>query len=118
MDSNKAVKKVVDEIMGYFGLEERAHEPLTAWANMLIGIGHEEGRVSSAKPSRKPVIQKTKKGEVIGIFKSLTEAAKVTRTGRTNISDACLGKMKTAGGYKWEFLNPNDYYKARQIKKL
>lgn len=49
-----------------------------------------------------PVVQKTKSGEIIKIYKSRIEAEKETGIAHESISMCCNGKLKSAGGYIWE----------------
>lgn len=44
-------------------------------------------------------------GEEIASFKSMHSASELTRTARSAISGCCLGKSKTANGYKWKYSN-------------
>lgn len=39
------------------------------------------------------------------IFISLREAERTTGTCRRDIARVCKGERKTAGGYRWEFIN-------------
>lgn len=117
MDSNKAIKKIVDEMMGYFGLEERAREPLNAWSKMIYGLGFQDGNTHpTTKHKHKPVIQMNREGHHIQVFESLRIASRITRVDVAHISKCCLGQAITAGGFKWKFLNEEDYYKYRQVK--
>lgn len=54
------------------------------------------------------VIQKDLEGNVINIYNSVTEAGHAIKLTRHSVNKVCLGINKTAGGYKWEFVN-NDY---------
>lgn len=59
--------------------------------------------------SNKPIIQLTKKGDVVKEYKSLTEAYLETGIKRTNISNCLTGITKSAGGYKWVYkIKTND----------
>jgi hypothetical protein len=44
-------------------------------------------------------------GEFIAEFDTITEASKVTGAQLSKISAVCKGRRKTAGGFKWEFVN-------------
>lgn len=48
----------------------------------------------------------TNTGEVIRIFNSVKEASQIT--GITTISQALTKRIKTAGGYKWEYVNEEE----------
>ena len=39
------------------------------------------------------------------IYRSLTEAARDCRIGRSHIADCCVGKRTTCGGYHWEWVD-------------
>lgn len=43
--------------------------------------------------------------EIINIFPSQKEAERQTNIYHSNISKCCKGKSKTAGGYKWRYIN-------------
>lgn len=43
-------------------------------------------------------------GTVINVFDSMNEAERSTGVNNGNISKCCSGKLKTAGGYKWEIV--------------
>ena len=42
--------------------------------------------------------------ETGGVFESIMEASRKTGVDFSSISKVCLGKLKTAGGYHWKFL--------------
>ena len=44
-------------------------------------------------------------GDVLGIWKSMRQASKELNINVGNISNCCNNKIKTAGGYKWAFLD-------------
>lgn len=43
-------------------------------------------------------------GDILNVFHSATEAAKILNICHSCITDVCRGERKTAGGYKFEFL--------------
>jgi hypothetical protein len=49
------------------------------------------------------VIQKDLEGKFMAIHNSVTEAGTSVNLTRHSINKVCLGKNKTAGGYKWEY---------------
>ena len=53
----------------------------------------------------KPVEQFNKQGEKIEEYFSASEAARQLGFSSTLISDAAIGKIKTAGGYIWKYKN-------------
>jgi hypothetical protein len=50
----------------------------------------------------KPIIQKTKDGDVIRVWKSCAEASRHFNRNPCIINNAVRGKHKTSLGYKWE----------------
>lgn len=51
------------------------------------------------------VVQLDLSNTYITKFNSLTEAEKATGIPHQNISKCCSGKLKTAGGFKWRYIN-------------
>lgn len=56
-----------------------------------------------SKKSQIPIIQKTKDGEIIKEWESLQQAADELGIERSNISHCLRGRIKTSGGFKWEY---------------
>ena len=54
----------------------------------------------------KPVIQFTKEGTFVAEYESALVAKNITGIDSSNISKCCLGKLKSAGGFKWAYKNP------------
>ena len=57
----------------------------------------------------KPRKIKSERGGVIQIFNSASEASRITGVWLTNISLCCSRRLKTAGGYKWSYIDDNKY---------
>lgn len=53
--------------------------------------------------NKKPVEMYDLEGNLLKTFQSIEEAKK--ETGVIKIGEVCNGKRKTAGGYKWKFVN-------------
>lgn len=51
----------------------------------------------------KPVFQMTASGEIIAAFPSTSEASRKTGIRQGSISNCCVGRTKSAGGYTWSF---------------
>jgi len=63
-------------------------------------------KISAANCKRlfsKRIIQYDKSMNVVAEYESLSEASRQTNINAQNISAVCLGKNKSAGGYKWEY---------------
>lgn len=61
-----------------------------------------KGRHSHAS---KPVLQYSKKGELLASFYSMKEAAEAVGIEGGHICSVCKGKRKTTGGYIWKYKN-------------
>lgn len=57
----------------------------------------------------KAVHQCDKDGNILATFESVTEASRVTKISRCNISSALHGKRRIAGGYYWKFVTEGGY---------
>ena len=54
----------------------------------------------------KAVVQYTKEGEFVAEYESALVAKNITGIDSSNIIKCCLGKLKSAGGFKWSYKNP------------
>ena len=54
----------------------------------------------------KAVVQYTKEGEFVAEYESALVAKNITGINNSHIGDCCLGKRKSAGGFKWSFKSP------------
>lgn len=82
-----------------------------AWATGLQENSREASRISVLKAQqahRKKVAQYSTEGELIEMFDSITDALiKLNKNVASgSISACCRGKVKTAYGYKWEYIKP------------
>lgn len=55
----------------------------------------------------KPIIQYDIQMNIVAEYESLSEASRQTKINAQNISAVCLGKNKSAGGYKWAYKQIN-----------
>ena len=58
---------------------------------------------------KKPVNQLTLDGEFIRRWDSMTEAGESLNQHSSHISSVCLGNRATAGGFKWEYADPDSH---------
>lgn len=58
----------------------------------------------AAEASKRKVIQMDLDGNEIAVFNSHREASEQTGTCRSSITRCCTGNRKTAGGYRWKYL--------------
>ena len=60
-----------------------------------------KGRVNS----RQCPVRQLQHSQVVGVFHSMSEAARQTGIGVTSIANNLSGRTKTAGGFTWEYQN-------------
>ena len=71
--------------------EDSPKDPIVV--DLTSRIGHHDKR---------PLIQKTLDGEVVGEYLSIAHASRALNISRRSLSCAVSGAQKTAGGYRWE----------------
>lgn len=71
-------------------------ESLKIWVNQV--------QPKAAEASKTKVAQYDLNDNLIAVFDSQREASEETNTCRSSITRCCTGKRKTAGGYKWKYL--------------
>ena len=74
-------------------LSKKAKQTLNGLDNLKLG----------SKKSQIPIIQKSKDGEIINQWDSLQQASDELSIERSNISHCLRGRIKTSGGFKWEY---------------
>lgn len=65
----------------------------------------------------KSILQYTIEGEFVSEYQSMSEASRLTNTTINSISECCLGKRKTAGGFIWKY-KEQKYPKRTEEEKL
>jgi len=71
-----------------------------------LGRKHSQEHIDKAASSKyKVVFQFSKKGEFIKEWNSAVTASRELKISRTAISNCCLGRLKTSGGYIWKYTN-------------
>ena len=63
-----------------------------------------EANTNNPKISKQVQMFDKKTGELLATFPSLMEAVRVTGINQGNVSSCCNGKLKSAGGYVWKYL--------------
>lgn len=71
--------------------------------NINYGTGILRGRKKAGKAKSKKVAQYSLDGELLSVWDSMLCAARTLNIAQGGISNCCLGKNKTAGGYVWKF---------------
>ena len=61
------------------------------------------GKFGYEHPLSKPIIQYNKFNQKVNEFANAREAERITGIGYKHISDCCLNKRKTTGGYIWKY---------------
>ena len=71
-----------------------------------LGKKHLQEHIDKAAASKyKIVFQFSKTGELIKEWNSGVTASRELKISRTAISNCCLGRLKTSGGYIWKYTN-------------
>lgn len=81
-----------------------------------INDNFDKYNIENEKKSK--IIQYDINGNAIQNFNSICDAHRETNISKSNISMCCSGKIKTAGGFNWEYRNPNSIVGNRAIKQL
>ena len=119
MNDKRALKHLVNELINELNLPgtESVYMPIYTKMQQALGIGYDIGRVYSRKV--KPVAQMDMDGKVINAFASVKMAASLLDIDPASISHAIHGRYrKSAGGFKWKFINEKDYYEKRRIADI
>lgn len=83
-------------------LSEKAKKTLNGLDNLKLG----------SKKSQIPIIQKTKCGSFVKEWESLQQASDELGIERSNISHCLRGRIKTSGGFKWEYKTSTKKHKS------
>lgn len=74
------------------------------WISHKDNCNYGNRNIAMAKKKSKKVYQYDLNGNFIKEYDSVTEAAKYTGGYKSNISACCLGKVKSACGFTWKYL--------------
>lgn len=73
------------------------------WCTSKYNCNYGTRNKKIAKALGKKVYQKDSKGEIINVYKSISDASKNVNRSVTCIYDCCIGKQKTCAGFYWGF---------------
>lgn len=79
------------------------------------GSTRDISQLASNKANR-TVVQVSLSGEILGTFKSVTEASMATGTGRTGIGKCCNGRALVSNKYRWYYLEPSNTERERYLE--
>jgi len=105
---DKRVEKLIGRVGGMLG---KKHSQIT---KLRMSKAHVKNNYSSCyKIGNKPhnirkIIQLDLEGNFINEWDSMSEAGKKLKISRGYISDVCKDVRKTAGGFKWQYLENNN----------
>jgi len=77
------------------------------WVTVEYNNRYGEKPMICGRKSQKQVLKMSLDGNPISIYESVNSAAASVGISRTNITECCHGRQKTAGGYMWKFLFNN-----------
>ena len=83
--------------------KENMNNPLTI--DKMSKNAHLKNKFGAEHPLSKPIIQFTKNGEFIRKWDSAWDVLRELGINQGNICSCCKGKLKSAGGFKWQYAN-------------
>ncbi|MHA1968099.1 MAG: hypothetical protein ACW964_09880 [Candidatus Hodarchaeales archaeon] len=115
MNPNRATRILAEEIINQFNMPYlQSYEFIRYRIKWAMGIGYDMGRQTCN--TGKMVVQMFSNGKIKEIYITGLEAGRKTGIDQRSISKCCRGKYKTAGGYRWKFLDPQDFYERMSVK--
>ncbi len=115
MDQKKAVGKILLELINDGIIDKKNREPARMRLQWVYAAGFDEGTVQRGK--RKPVLQMSTDGTRIRIHPSIKIAANRLHLDVATIGRALNGRLKTAGGFKWKYVNKTSNGKISDSSK-
>lgn len=116
--SKEAKKKISEEAKGRI-MSDEAKQKISEANTGKIHSDETKKKMSLVR--QKPVLQFTKNNEFVKRYNSIIEAVKETGINDGNISQCCLGKLKTSGNYLWmyetDYLNGEKYDENNLINR-
>lgn len=73
------------------------------WCTAKYNVEYSKTLLCAQAARQRSVMQFTKNNQPINVFPSSAEASRMTGVCQSNITLACQGKYKTAGGYIWKY---------------
>lgn len=100
----EAVAYRITSELRFAGIIDKEHKNLVhAYICQAYAAGFMEGKLKGV--NRKPVMKQTLEGGRLKVYESTMVAARVCCITNQSISACATGKLKTAGGYKWEYID-------------
>lgn len=108
-NNNPVTRKRISESHKGKELTSKQKEVLHKMQQMkpMLGRKHSEetlAKLRLRKNKARPVAMMDKDGNILKTFDSIIQAERELGIHHSNISDCCLGRYKTSGGYKWKYL--------------
>ncbi len=115
MDQEKLVGKVLLELIDNGIITKENREAARPYLRWVYGGGFDEGTVQRGK--RRPVLQMSTDGTRIQIHPSIKVASNRLNLDVATIGRALNGRLKTAGGFKWKYVNKTSNGKISDSSK-
>lgn len=77
------------------------------WCTQEYNINYGTRNEKASKALSKPIVQIDKSGLIIGVYDSTRQIERELNINHSSISQCCNGKLKSCGGFKWEYLEEN-----------
>lgn len=102
MKREDVIDKVLDELIDLH-LIPRFYSDIVRTRLEWVYTAGWENSLTDRDVNKKTVLQFTVAGERVAEYPSATAAARKNDLTKHSISKACLGKIRTAGGYLWRY---------------
>jgi len=85
-------------------VSEETKQRLSTAASGRVLSDEARARISASSPQRRRVEQLTLAGEPVAVHESMNAGAKAAGCLPQNVSQACRGKIRSAGGFRWRYV--------------
>jgi hypothetical protein len=103
MKQKVVAQKVLKELIDLKIVEQDDEEIMWAYLLMVYSAGFNEGKIQRGR--ERPVLQMRRDGTPIKVHQSLKFAANAMQLDVATIGRALRGKVVTAGGFKWKYID-------------
>jgi hypothetical protein len=84
-------------------IDVQNYDTIAPFFDQAYAAGYTEAKLLPR--NRKPIVQLSLDNKEIRVYDSISIAARITGVTNTTISTCAKGKYRTAGGYKWKYLD-------------
>ena len=110
MKQDKTAELIMADLVKNDLVSPENYDAVFPFIEQAYGVGYDKGR--SMHVVKKPIVQLNPFGMKIAVFESASVAANKCGVAHSSISNVTSGRRKTAGGYKWIYLEDYQSIKA------